>query len=193
MDDIVKLNVGGREFLAGQSSLTIKSPYFATLLGGGFSHQLVNDHIFIDADPDMFGHILRYLRRLQYPLFYKNGEFDIALYAQLRAEAEFFGLERLEKWIRYKGFVSAVEVERFFSESLELVPEEITPPGVKKYKDLDSLPADVRLESSAKVSRTITRWCAKSEDYGQTKEAPCIAHYHTFAKATIDFDRLKEK
>ncbi|KAJ3133745.1 hypothetical protein HDU90_005583 [Geranomyces variabilis] len=187
MDDIVKLNVGGREFLAGQSSLTIKSPYFATLLGGDFSHQLVNDHIFIDADPEMFGHILRYLRRLEYPLFY-----NLALYAQLRVEAEFFGLERLEKWIRNKEFVSAVKVERFFSESFELALEEISPLGVKKFKDLDSLPGDVKLESSAKVSRTISRWCAKSEDYGQTKEIPCIAHYHTFAKTIIDFDRLKE-
>ncbi|KAJ3159728.1 hypothetical protein HDU86_001378 [Geranomyces michiganensis] len=111
-DDIVKLDVGGREFLVGTSTLTIKSPYFAALLSGDFGNQLVNDHIFIDADPDIFVHILRYLRVHEYPLFYSHGEFDHSQYAQVRAAAEFFALDKLESWIANKNYMNTVVIER---------------------------------------------------------------------------------
>ncbi|KAJ3181767.1 hypothetical protein HDU87_000785 [Geranomyces variabilis] len=218
MDDIVKLNVGGREFLVGQSTLTLKSLYFATLLNGDFSHQLINDHIFIDADPDMFGHILRYLRRLEYPLFYKNGEFEYSVYDQLRVEAEFFGLERLEKWIWNKEFQNVVVVERHTREILEFVDDDVTRLELGSFLELynkahdpDPLPANVKLEFLSQKAGTKAVWqcprgivvhhtanrcgrqCQKCDNYGETRAAPCMAHYRTFAKTIVFFDRLKEK
>lgn len=70
--------------------------------------------LFIDADPDLFEHILRYLRRQEvFPLFWsKDRGFDYDLYNRLEAEAGHFGILVLEDWIKEKRYLQAVTVKR---------------------------------------------------------------------------------
>jgi len=67
---------------------------------------------FIDADGDLFSHILRYLRSGVLPLFYSSQTgHDYGTYHALLGEAEYFGIERLKDWLRNKEYEKAVKVE----------------------------------------------------------------------------------
>ncbi|KAL3465583.1 hypothetical protein BJX64DRAFT_285515 [Aspergillus heterothallicus] len=69
--EVVELQVGDRRFTALRSTLVLENTYFASLLSGRWKTSAREDgSYFIDADPDLFVHILRYLRRGLYPIFY---------------------------------------------------------------------------------------------------------------------------
>lgn len=112
-DPQIALQVGERRFLTTRSTLTHESAFFSSLLSDRWSHTAQADgSYFIDADPDIFVHILRYLRRGVYPLLYDNRHgHDHALYLQLRADAAYFQIARLETWIRDRGYLGAVSLE----------------------------------------------------------------------------------
>lgn len=59
----VLLQVGERRFTTTNETLTNESTFFASLLSGRWSNALPDGSHFIDADPMLFEHILRYLRR----------------------------------------------------------------------------------------------------------------------------------
>lgn len=66
---------------------------------------------FIDADPDLFAHILRFLRQGTFPLFLKGKSFDYSLYSALLDCARFFQVINLEGWLeneKYRNMVTAV-------------------------------------------------------------------------------------
>jgi hypothetical protein len=65
---------------------------------------------FLDADPDLFEHLLRFMRRPEvFPLFYtKSNGFDYDLYNRLEAEAMYFQVDALYKWINAKSYLMAV-------------------------------------------------------------------------------------
>ncbi|KAL9577224.1 MAG: hypothetical protein Q9212_006502, partial [Teloschistes hypoglaucus] len=66
----------------------------------------------LDADPDIFAHVLRFLRHGLYPLAYDiNRGHDFALYAAVRQLAEFLLVEKLAVWLREKRYLKAVRVE----------------------------------------------------------------------------------
>ncbi|KAL2270524.1 hypothetical protein VTJ83DRAFT_2708 [Remersonia thermophila] len=112
-DKPVTLRVGDRTFTTIKSSLTGESDFFAALLSGRWDNALEDGSYFIDADPDMFQHILNYLRRGVFPLFYDEAKgFDYARYVSLLAEARYFQIRRLESWISNKGFLDAIQVIR---------------------------------------------------------------------------------
>lgn len=68
---------------------------------------------FIDADGDLFKHILIYLRRGTFPIFYTNSDgHDYGLYLALLNEAEYFGLPTLADWIREQKYHEVVKVQR---------------------------------------------------------------------------------
>ena len=76
------------------------------------SIQETDGSYFIDADPENFGHILRYLRSGVLPVFYDHEKgHDFALYQTLLRDAEFFGIPRLAKWLREKAYLRAVTIE----------------------------------------------------------------------------------
>jgi hypothetical protein len=58
-----------------------ESTYFESLLSGRWNTAREDGSYFVDADPDLFVHILRYLRRRVLPVFYnlQKGH-DYALY-----------------------------------------------------------------------------------------------------------------
>ncbi|RAL03116.1 BTB/POZ domain-containing protein [Aspergillus ibericus CBS 121593] len=105
------LQVGERTFTTTHSTLS-ESTFFTSLLSSRWANNALPDgSYFIDADPTLFEHILRYLRRGIYPLFYSPDKgHDYALYAALLEEARYFGIAGLESWLKEKRYLDAVEI-----------------------------------------------------------------------------------
>jgi hypothetical protein len=111
------LQVGERRFTTTRDTLTDESPFFLAFLSGRWADTQEDGSYFIDADPDLFSHILRYLRRGVLPLFYDNAKgHDHALYIALLEEAKYFQISRLEKWLRDKEYLQAVETRSWVDE-----------------------------------------------------------------------------
>lgn len=111
-DQRINLQVGERKFTTLASTLVDGSPFFASLLSSRWvNSQSADGSYFIDADPELFAHILRYLRRRLLPIMYDRIHgFDHAFYRALHKEAEYFGIDLLRKWIEEKGYLAAVKV-----------------------------------------------------------------------------------
>ena len=117
-DVYITLRLGERWFTALKQTLTNESGYFKARFGGRCNERPSADGSYpVDADPDLFVHILQYLRRGIYPLIYSRaGGHDYAAYLALLAEAKYFQIDSLRKWIEQERYVDAVstayEVER---------------------------------------------------------------------------------
>lgn len=121
LSDIIKLDVGGRIFTTRTSTLTEQSRFFAALFSDRWANStpLIDGNVFVDASPDLFEHILNYLRRSVPPIFWTRTEgFDYTLYAALLEEARFFGIDALEKWIKDRKYLSSIKIKH----SIDLIP-----------------------------------------------------------------------
>jgi hypothetical protein len=108
---VMTLNIGGRKFQTQQSTLRSSSGLFRRQLSENYSWRAQADgSYFMDADPDLFAHLLRFMRRpAVFPLFYtKANGFDYDLYNRLEVEAEYFQIDELCDWIREKKYLKAV-------------------------------------------------------------------------------------
>jgi BTB/POZ domain-containing protein KCTD9 len=87
----IDLQVGERRFTTLASTLSDGSSFFASLLSDRWPESRSDDgSYFVDADPDLFVHILRYLRRGVPPVLYNKCQgFDYGLYRALQEEAEY--------------------------------------------------------------------------------------------------------
>jgi hypothetical protein len=109
----ITLKVGGRYFCMHKSTLE-DARFFRPYLEGRFEWWREEDGSFsYDGDPDIFAHILRYLRRPSvYPLFWtKATGFDYDLYHRLEDAAIDLQIEKLEEWIKTKTYLKAISVE----------------------------------------------------------------------------------
>jgi BTB/POZ domain-containing protein KCTD9 len=97
VDSAISLQVGERHFVTLKSTLKKKSSFFRALLTEEWQNsRSLDDSYFVDADSDLFVHILRYLRRGVFFLFYKaTYRFDFALYQALQEKALYFEIEDL--------------------------------------------------------------------------------------------------
>ncbi len=87
----ITLQVGERQFITMAETMTQESAFFAALLSERWDNADADGSYFIDADPDLFEHILRYLRRGVFPIFYDNVKgHNHALYLALLQEANIF-------------------------------------------------------------------------------------------------------
>ncbi|KAL8960475.1 MAG: hypothetical protein Q9183_005459, partial [Haloplaca sp. 2 TL-2023] len=97
---------------------TLKS----TLEGSTFLRSLTEDRwsaekqadgsYFLDQDPELFKHVLRFLRHGIFPLCYDKGKgHDFATYDGIRIMAEFLGVKDLATWLNAKQYLSAVSVK----------------------------------------------------------------------------------
>ena len=113
VDPTISLQVGERHFVTLKSTLEEKSSFFRALLAEEWQGSRSPDgSYFVDADLDLFVHILRYLRRGVFPLFYKaTYGFDFALYQALQEEALYFGIEDLHIWIKDQKYAQIVRVQ----------------------------------------------------------------------------------
>jgi len=138
--DQVTLNVSGREYHTTVNTLssTQRTDFFKSLLttwsithghapryhnqtddfssstdDAGQPQKSITPSLYIDADPDLFTHILKYLRRGVFPLSYSaepGRGHDHKLYMDLLGEARHFRLPMLEHWLSQKLYLRAVEV-----------------------------------------------------------------------------------
>lgn len=113
----IRLQVGERIFTTTKDTLVSGSAFFAALFSGRWNNSLPDGSWFIDADPALFEHILRYLRRGVFPLFFdiKSGH-DHHRYLSLLEEARYFQISRLEQWLIRKRYLDAVRVETTLSQ-----------------------------------------------------------------------------
>lgn len=105
----IVIMVGGRQFVSSANVLG-RSPWFAHLFSLPISQWFRDGAFHIDNDPDLFSHIIRYLRTGQYPFFWceRNG-FDHAMYAMILQQARFYLLPQLEAWIMKKKYMDVVQ------------------------------------------------------------------------------------
>jgi hypothetical protein len=79
---VMTLNIGGRKFQTQPSTLCSSSSLFRRQLSKNYTWRVqVDGSYFMDADPDLFAHLLRFMRRPEiFPLFYtKANGFDYDL------------------------------------------------------------------------------------------------------------------
>lgn len=101
--------MGERRFITTEETLTDESPFFSSLLKHPHDAQ-VDGSYFIDADPGVFEHVLRYLRHWVLPVFYDNAKgHDHALYHLLLQQAKYFQIERLRRWLVCQKYLDAVQ------------------------------------------------------------------------------------
>ncbi|KAB8240713.1 BTB/POZ protein [Aspergillus flavus] len=108
----IELQVGERRFTTLRQTLVGESGFFASLLSGRWNSASDDGSYFIDADPYLFDHVLRYLRRGIFPIFYdpvKGHKFPV--YHALLEESKYFQISRLEKWLKNQTYLEAVRVE----------------------------------------------------------------------------------
>jgi hypothetical protein len=113
--NIITLYVSGRKFRTSKSVLSV-SPYFESLFTRWEScaDLQADGSYYIDADPDTFEHLLNFMRRpARFPLYWtKENGLDIVLYSKVEAEADYFMLEALRKWIKEKKYLGAIRTEQ---------------------------------------------------------------------------------
>ncbi|KAI2634777.1 BTB/POZ protein [Hypomontagnella submonticulosa] len=112
-DERVTLQVGERRFTTLRGTLVTESTYFAARLSGRWHDSNEDGSYFIDADPGIFEHILRYLRNGNFPVFFdlKTQMLDHAKYLALLSDARYFGIQRLVEWIEKKRYLEIVQIE----------------------------------------------------------------------------------
>jgi hypothetical protein len=100
------LDIGGRKFKVSRDTLKAESGLFERQLSDRFPpwQPEADGSYFLDADPDLFVHLLRFMRRPEvFPVFYsKMNGFDYDLYNHLQAEALYFQVLTLYEWIKDK-------------------------------------------------------------------------------------------
>ncbi|KAI1095504.1 BTB/POZ protein [Rostrohypoxylon terebratum] len=109
----VTLQVGERRFTAFRDTLISESAYFRARLSGRWNDADEDGAYFIDADPDIFEHILRYLRSNNFPVFFDASTltFDHAKYISLLGGARYFGISKLEEWIEHEQYLDVVQIQ----------------------------------------------------------------------------------
>jgi BTB/POZ domain-containing protein KCTD9 len=113
---LLTLQVGERRFTTTFVTLTSESGFFSSMLSSNWCNnnsKQSDGSYFVDADPGLFAHVLRYLRHGQLPIFYGNKDgHDYGMYAALLAEARYFQIDRLVRWLEKKRYLEAVKIER---------------------------------------------------------------------------------
>ena len=110
---VITLQVCNQTFRTTISTLTSQSKFFDSQLDSNWNDEQPDGAYFLDSDPIVFSHILRYLRSGILPVFYsKDKGHDYELYAAVLVQAKCFKIKKLEAWIEGKRYLDAVKVER---------------------------------------------------------------------------------
>lgn len=109
--DRIILRLDEKLFYTTKDTLIRESGYFSALFSGRWPDSSVDGVLILDADADVFKHIMRFFRSGVLPVFYDGLKgFDHQLYSLLLEQAEFFVVDRLRDWILEKRYVQAVKI-----------------------------------------------------------------------------------
>ncbi|KAL8685664.1 MAG: hypothetical protein Q9224_005728 [Gallowayella concinna] len=108
----IVLQVGEQSFYVDRDTL-LRSRYFESITSGQWDHnKQPNGTFFIDADPEVFKHILRFLRHGVYPLCYdKRKGHDVAMYSAIQKLANHLLVEDVVEWLSKQEYLKAVKIE----------------------------------------------------------------------------------
>lgn len=108
----IRLQVGDRIFTTYKDTL-MESEFFQRQLSGRWDKDALPDRSwFYDGSPMLFEHILQYLRRGVFPLFFDlNTGHNHHLYQSLLEEARYLQIPRLQTWLEKKCYLKAVSVK----------------------------------------------------------------------------------
>ncbi|KAI9819402.1 MAG: hypothetical protein M1826_001151 [Phylliscum demangeonii] len=178
----IVLQVGERRFVTTRGTLTGGSGYFEGLLSGCWGDEQPDGSYFIDADPVLFDHILRYLRRGVLPVFYDRSKgFDHALYTLLLEEAKYFQIPRLEKWIADKMYIQVVKVSYTAEELAGAMSHSVT------------LPADVEVEYHPAWKNTKVYICPRGIPVHRGRPEACGKLCKTVqGDASVEYEEVLE-
>ncbi|KAF1992811.1 hypothetical protein P154DRAFT_380384, partial [Amniculicola lignicola CBS 123094] len=117
----ITLDVGGRLIRALRTTLD-RSPRLAKLVERFAVNMQCDGTIFVDADIEVFSHVLSFLRRPDtFPLFWSKATgFDYGLYARVKEEARYFGVKGLVDWIEERGYEKAVKQNVKYEKPVEI-------------------------------------------------------------------------
>ena len=112
----VVLRVGEERFIVKPETLSQESVFFDALFSGRWSQAEPDGSYYIDYDPAVFKHVLRYLRLGNYPLcLNKDQRLDYAAYSDLLTAADYFGITDLGRWIQEKRYERVMTTEYQFN------------------------------------------------------------------------------
>lgn len=110
---LIILRLDEKLFYTTKDTLVQESGYFAALFSGRWPDSSKDGVLTLDADADVFKHIMRFFRSGVLPVFYDGLKgFDHQLYSLLLEQAEFFLIDRLRDWILEKRYLQAVKLVR---------------------------------------------------------------------------------
>lgn len=111
--DRIILRLDDKLFYTTKDTLSRESGYFSALFSGRWLDSSADGVLTLDADADVFKHIMCFFRSGVLPVFYDGLKgFDHQLYSLLLEQAEFFLIDRLRDWILEKRYVQAVKFVR---------------------------------------------------------------------------------
>ncbi|KAI4181593.1 MAG: hypothetical protein L6R41_006538, partial [Letrouitia leprolyta] len=107
----ITLQVGEQRFQTSKTTLD-GSPVFKNFLAERWNDDPYANNIFyLDADPEAFKHIIRFLRHGIYPLCYSEASgHNYALYATIYNQAESFRITKLSTWLHDKKYLQAIKI-----------------------------------------------------------------------------------
>ncbi|KAL9602316.1 MAG: hypothetical protein Q9219_001882 [cf. Caloplaca sp. 3 TL-2023] len=111
----ITLRVGEKLFYTRPETLS-GSTFLTAMLSNRWdqrrSQQQPDGSYFVDADPQIFEHVLRFLRSGIYPVCYEAGQgHDWSSYANIRSQADYLGVEQLVEWLDAKKYLQAIKIE----------------------------------------------------------------------------------
>ncbi|KAM3430367.1 hypothetical protein NHJ13734_007782 [Beauveria thailandica] len=108
LDSGVVLRVGENLFFTTRATVA-ESQLLMTLLS---TEATQIGEYFLDADPDAFSHVLRFLRTRRFPLFYNHASgYDTAKYLELLVAAQYYRIPTLEMWLAEKRYLGIVNIK----------------------------------------------------------------------------------
>lgn len=108
LDSRVVLRVGEKQFFTTRASLA-ESHLLSALLS---TEATQDGEYFIDADPEIFSEIMRFLRTRRFPLFWDHAfGYDTAKYLELLVAAQFYQIPTLEMWLTEKRYLGAINIK----------------------------------------------------------------------------------
>lgn len=106
---IVRLEVGRGAYYTIKRETLLGFKYFRALL---LISPALAPKISVDANQDVFSHIIAYLRRGAFPMIIDaQGRHDVPTYLAILEEARHFELDRLALWVEEGRFAEAAKIE----------------------------------------------------------------------------------
>ncbi|KAL9621093.1 MAG: hypothetical protein Q9160_004478 [Pyrenula sp. 1 TL-2023] len=108
-DTRITLGVGGRLFNTSFDTL-VQADYFKDRFSNGWQPS-EDGSFFVDADPEMFEHVLSYLRHLTPPLFFdgRSGHMH-CMYVKLSFVARYFGVLGLVEYLENRKYLQLIRI-----------------------------------------------------------------------------------